>query len=199
MSPCVSVLKPLLLIAGVFSISSAFATPWNLPAQLSDLNTKVRFEVDSTWHLVEGATSHLEGKAWLATENDYESVNVELELPVIAFDTDNKSRNEKLRKVMESDSFPLVKIRTDKTANLCDPVVLKVGESCNGSLSGTITIRDVTKKVELPVIVTANGESYQIKGNSDIQWAEYGVADPSIFVARVAPVAKVFFEVELAK
>jgi len=104
-------IKPLTVFFALVSLlgSTAFAgTRWNLPQQLSDTNTTVTFEVDSTWHLVEGKTAGIHGRVWLENQADTNSINIEVSLPVARFDTDRESRDEKLRTVMYAQRYPEV-------------------------------------------------------------------------------------------
>jgi hypothetical protein len=87
---------------GVFAAFLTGAAPclaasWNLPQDLRDENTKVEFLVDSTWHVVNGSTAGIRGRAWLQTPSDYRSIRAELRFPVGGFNTGNERRDRRLR------------------------------------------------------------------------------------------------------
>lgn len=182
--------------------AQCFAEPtlstWHLPQVLDDTNTTVRFEVDSTWHLVHGATSGLTGKASLQDVNDPTSVKVSLSLPVAKFDTDNSSRDERMNEVMFSDTYPTVSFVGEKLQKRCTPAVVRRDKKCHDELKGKLTILKTTKDVALPLIIQESGAGgFVVEGSLALRWAEYGVEDPSIFIARLNPVVTVFFTARL--
>lgn len=171
---------------------------WNLPVNLDDKNVKVTFELDTTWHQVEGKTSSIIGKAWLKDPQIARSVNVELMLPVGKFNTDNESRDETLREIMDAEKYPEVKFRADGLLKDCLPAQVQLEGRCQDALSATLQIRDVAKKLELPVEITYQRGRYEVSGEVPLKWEEFGVEDPSIFlVATVDPVVKIIFSVQL--
>ncbi|MCB0328657.1 MAG: YceI family protein [Bdellovibrionales bacterium] len=197
-------MRMFVLLCSVFTLAiPAFAqrgeSSWYLPTELSDTNTHVRFELDSTWHLVKGATSHISGKVELTDPSDPTSVQVSISIPVKYFDTDSSSRDKELREVMFAADHPFVKFEGAKLKNLCTPAkVLKDG-SCIDILVGNLSIAKKTASVELPITISATKErDFVISGKLPIAWAEYGVEDPSIFIARVDKIATVFFDLTLS-
>lgn len=187
------------------AVADGTAAPYAwLPYQLSDQNTKVEFEIDSTWHLIHGGTSKVSGKIEQRKSGEPATLLIEAHFPVRMFDTDNESRDERLREVMASELFPEVTVRTSELKGECLEVVKDRLSSphCSGALRGTLTIRDVTKDVELPFKLTPMGEgefpdSYLAEGEFEIKWAEFGVEDPSILIAKLYETAKIKFQVRI--
>jgi polyisoprenoid-binding protein YceI len=173
------------------------ATPqaWHLPQNLSDTNVSVRFTLDSTWHTIHGVTSGITGKASLKDQSDPSSVQMLLTIPVRKFDTDSGSRDRKMRKVMAADTFPDVIFTGAGLLNGCSPEQVQKDGSCSDRIRGKLTIRDVTKQIELPVVIAQNEAGYQITGEIPITWGEYNVEDPSILIASVDPVVEISFKV----
>lgn len=193
--------KQLFLLLLLFFSNAAFAASpasWYLPQELSDKNTNIKFELDSTWHTIHGIVSEVSGQAKLLKLNDPTSVSVKLEFPVIKMDTDSESRDEEMMDVMDQEEFPKIYFEGQGLTNKCSPAKVDKYGACNDSLNGTLKIRDVIKKVELSVQILKADKSYLVKGTLPINWAEFGVEDPSILIASVDDIVKIQFEVVLA-
>lgn len=173
---------------------SASADTWNLPSFLNDSNTKVSFVVDSTWHTVNGKTSNLNGSVALRDKNDPLSIVVDLKIQVKTFDTDWDSRDEKLQECMASDTYPIASFVSTRLSDSCKPTVIDIAGKCSGTLTGTITMRDVSKEVALPVSITKERDSYLISGVLPVKWAEYNIEDPSILIAKLDPIVVISYE-----
>lgn len=188
-----------ILVLLQISAQTAAAQGWNLPAELNDKNTKVGFQVDSTWHLIHGTTKGVTGKAWLENENDPSSVRAKVSLPVNSFNTDNSSRDSRMREVMQADKFNEVVFELVSLGEGCSPTALESLPECRVAGHGRITIRGVTHEVDLPMVVKLKAGTYQVAGTAKIKWPDFGVEDPSILVARLAKEVEVHFAVALAK
>ena len=80
--------------------------PWNLPVSISDDNTTINFQLDTSLHLVKGLASGVSGKIWLENEDQPNSIRAEIRIPVAGFQTGNSNRDEKIKKVMSFLKFP---------------------------------------------------------------------------------------------
>lgn len=171
---------------------------WNLPVQLNDQNTRISFEVDSTWHLVEGKTSGVSGAIWLADQGDPLSIRGDIKIPVARFNTDWESRDEELRHVMDIAHYPDVSFHLAGTQSLCKPDSLVEAASCTGELLGDLEIKSHRAPQAVGVQVRRDGDDFIVAGDFSINWSEFGVEDPSILIAKVQPQAKIMFEIILA-
>jgi len=174
-------------------------SPWRipLPQRLSDQNTKVSFEVDSTWHLVKGETSGITGDLWLANPRDQLSVRAKLQIPVARFNTHGESRDERMREVMDSERSPNVIILIDSVSPQCSVDVFRNGGECKAILQARIKIRGHERVMELHGALNRNSKQMTLSGKAVFGWAEFGVEDPSILVAKLDPNVKVSFLVSL--
>ncbi|MFN8392352.1 MAG: YceI family protein [Bdellovibrionota bacterium] len=189
--------KLLLLLAALLcSSSAAFAADWGLPLELSDKNTKIRFEIDSTWHRVRGTTTGITGKIVLADPADPSTVRGEVHAPVARFDTDNSSRDKTMREVMAAETYPDVKFALSGIEIGCTPSSLAAGQACSATLRGDLTIRGQTKPWEIPATLSLLGNRYELRGTGRLRWSDFGVEDPSIFVARLSKDVTVFIETD---
>jgi polyisoprenoid-binding protein YceI len=181
----------------LFTATCCFALPWNTPQKLSTENSKLEFEVDSTWHKVHGIVKNISGKVWLTETTDPLSVRANLTLPVNSFDTDNQSRDKKMRSVMNEKEFPYVNFDLTSVEGLCLPETLKVDETCHGFAIGDITINNVTMPIRFPISVTSQHGNYLVNGNATIDWPDFDIKDPSIIIAKVYPRVNINFVINL--
>lgn len=185
-----------LLSALLISASSAHATSvayWQLPMNLSDENTKIKFEVDTTWHIVYGNVSGITGKVEMANAKDPTSIKGEIQIPVKNFSTGWDARDKSLLEHMKVEKYPEVQLKINGLKTLCTPAE----EECKTTLLSSLRICDVTKEVEIDAVIKKMNTSYEVSGNYPIKWAEYNVDDPSILVAKVDPTVTVSFSVQL--
>lgn len=183
-----------LFLGLIFSARPVVADTWNLPSPLSDANTKVSFVVDSTFHTINGTTKNLEGMVSLKDKRDPLSITVDLKIQVKTFDTDWDSRDEKLQECMASDTFPLASFTSRRLSDSCKPVIIDIAGRCSGTLTGTLTMRDVSREVELPVQIIKEKDSYLITGVLPVQWADYNIEDPSILIAKLDPTVNISYQ-----
>lgn len=176
---------------------AALGDTWNLPSPLNDSNTKVSFVVDSTWHTVNGTTRNLNGSVVLKDKNDPLSIVVDLKIQVKTFDTDWDSRDEKLQECMASDTYPISSFTSTRLSDNCKPAVIDIAGKCSGTLTGILTMRDVSKEVALPVSITKGPDSYLISGALPVTWADYNIEDPSILIAKLDPVVTISYETKV--
>lgn len=175
----------------------ANAPSWNLPKSLGDENVAVSFDLDTTWHMLHGQTKNITGQASLSNPRDPQSVQVEMKIPVNLFDTDNQSRDERLREVMSASDYPEVVIKTSRMESDCVPADVDKGADCTGKLFGELSIRNVKKSVLLPFTMKKEGDRYSVVGEVEFNWLDFGVEDPSIFIAKVAKKVTVKYSVRL--
>jgi polyisoprenoid-binding protein YceI len=158
---------------------------WNLPQLLNHNNSKISFEVDSTWHRVHFDLKQVSGKVWLANLEDFNSIKAQVHLPVKDFDSDNGSRDSKLRHVMSEDNFPEVVFNLNSLSNLCKPEQLSEGKNCEVLAQGQLQIKDVKEDISFPATISKKDEKFELQAQVIVDWSRYGVEDPSILIATV--------------
>jgi YceI-like domain len=192
-------LKLIYLFALFISLPVKAEEFWNLPKELNDTNIKIKFEVDSTWHTVHGTTKNIKGELSLQDKTDPKSINGSIELPVIDFNTDNSSRDEKMLKVMHADNWPKVEVKFVKVDNICLPDTLLEGRDCSFIVKSKVKISGNEKDIDIPGKVVLESGNYKINGEVNLNWQSFGVEDPSIFIASVDPTVKIIFSIFLNK
>ena len=186
----------LLLIFSLISTDALAqtASPWNLPQKLDDSNTKIAFDVDTTWHIVHGAIKGITGAAKLSDPANPLSISAEIHVPVKSIDTGWGMRNSSLYDHMAADSFPEIIIRTKGIKGSCLPETV-TEQGCKAILQANLSIRDVSKDVDLDIEIKKTPEGYHAAGKYSFAWADYKVEDPSIVMAKVNPTVEVKYSV----
>lgn len=188
------------IISVLYFATPVFSSPWNLPLTINDQNSVVTFEVDSTWHLIKGQTSGATGKVWLANPDDYTTVDGEITLPVSSFNTDNSLRDKRLKEVMEAERFPFVHFSIDRIEGICEPNIVITEAACDIEIIGDLTIRDVVKKIHSSATIEQLDESnFSVRGEIAANWADFGVEDPSILIAKLNQQVVVIYNITLKK
>lgn len=163
---------------------------WQLPQTLDDSSASASFEVDSTWVLVQGTTSGLKGSIERGGPGG-ELIVIQATLPVAKFNTGNESRDEHMREVMHADRFPEVSLRATVPAHKCSPQQVPDTGQCKIKAQGMLTIRDRSLPITVPLILERKVDYIEAKGSFVLRWADYGVEDPSILIARLNPEARI--------
>lgn len=170
---------------------------WEVPQRLLDSNTQVTFEVDSTWHLVKGTTSGVDGRVWLVDSADPLSIRATVRFPVKEFVTGGESRDERMREVMDSEHFPYVTLAVDSFQPHCAPETFTAAVTCPVTLGARLSIRGNEKPVSLTATLTRESERVALSGTTRFLWADFGVEDPSILIAKLDPEVVVSYSVRL--
>ncbi|MCB0322812.1 MAG: YceI family protein [Bdellovibrionales bacterium] len=186
-------LFPCLLLTAT---SAGAEDAWHLPLKLTDENTHIEFNVDTTWHVVTGVVHGVSGSAQLSNPNDAGSVAAEIHVPVTQIDTGWGMRNDSLYEHMAAPKFPEIVFTATSLAGGCTPEALEKAP-CHGTLHGRLHIRDVEHEIDLPLDLKKEGDHIVASGEYKLEWASYHVDDPSIVMAKVEPVVAVTYRVEL--
>lgn len=188
----------------VFSVESLEASPWALPMTLTEKNTSISFELDSTWHLVEGTVESLSGEL-LPKEGDTSGAPTGwVEFPVEALNTGNGMRDSKMRRVMHATQHPKVRLQLEHV-NLCGAdekeILARLADTsaCRGSASGLLTISGVSKPTTFLISLNQEQNHFTVEGSFSLQWADFDIEDPSILIAHIADTVKIKFQVILDK
>lgn len=168
---------------------------WLLPVTLSDANTAVHFAVDSTWHMIHGKTSGLAGELHLADPADPMSIRGTVKIPVAKFDTDNSSRDSRMREVLNEPKYGSVEFTLESVTGTCRPEDLKEGQSCTAKASGVLLIADHKEPVSIDFSITRNTAGFLAGGSAQFSWRLFPIEDPSILIAKLHDDVTVEFQV----
>lgn len=62
-------------------------------------------------------------------------------------------------------------------------------------LLGRLTVRDVTLPLEISATYTWEGANLHLAGKTDLEWAAWGVPDPSVVISTLLPTMSVTFDI----
>ena len=132
-----------ILVSGAFTpISNMAATAWSI----DKAHSKLSFEVTHFFTPVTGQFTDWNSEIYFSPDNLEES-RVDVQIEVSSIDTDNQKRDSHL----QSDDFFNAKKYPHITFT-SDEIVKRDGEN-NFAAIGTLTIKDVSKEIELPFTV----------------------------------------------
>jgi hypothetical protein len=185
-----------MILCGVASVcpaaphkSGAAKNSWNwaLPQTISDANTTVTFDLDSTWHDLHGTSSKISGRAWLEDQTNPLSVKATLNFPVMQLTTGGEMRDERMLEVMDSEHHKYVTLAVDGLTPKCDARLFAEGERCPVELPARLTIRGNERDILLPGVISREAGAIKLSGEVSFSWLDFGVEDPSILIAKLQP------------
>jgi polyisoprenoid-binding protein YceI len=156
--------------------------------------SEIVWEVDASFRSVRSRTRKMGGTAKVVSVGeDGAELEGRLEIESASFDTGNPRRDRTLHeKSLASEEHPsivFVPRRIYRTSSWAEEEVL--------ALEGDLSIRGVTKPVRIPVTLRRRGARLVVAGSTRLQWAEYGVPDPSSFLSKVRPDVQIEAHLEL--
>ncbi len=154
------------------------------PLTLDTASSKLGFTVGSTLEEVTGTARAFTGTL------DPEARSGRLEVTAAALRTGLGPRDARLLAyALEVTRFPTI------TYTVADARGLAAKGGGEAILRGSLTIRDVTLPLDVPVHYGWEGTSLRLSGRVELSWADFGVPDPSVLVATVTPQVSVTFDV----
>ncbi len=135
-----------------------------------------------------------EGVAPFTGHLDTTALKGELTIAANSLTTANGPRDTRMEAYcLESARFTMITFRV--TTITGDSAALKSGVGSGTiSLTGPLTIRDVTKTVSVPASFTYDGTTLRLNGRYDLKWADYGVPDPGVLISTLNPDMYVSFD-----
>ena len=94
---------------------------------------------------------------------------------------------------LETSTFATIRFDLDKIEG-------SAAELASGSGSGAIRLlgrlllRDISAPVAIPSTFTWEGQKLRLSGETTLDWAAFGVPDPSVLIARVEPSVVISFD-----
>ena len=172
-----------LVLVGVYS-SSAGAAPADAPVPTRFLGEcDIAFLVPSTLHDVYGSSRCQPFPVRIARDPSGKEVIpvVEVEVPVAAMDTRNKSRDGQMREMFRSDRFP--RIRGEARDVDVERIRVEIGKVRGGNVSIDLLlrIRDVERKVRATASnLRESGERVTFDLEFPVSLGEFGLKAPSV-------------------
>jgi len=174
-------LKKNIILSTIFllSMTNFEAQAKSYYLKFNEKQSKINFLVSTSLHDVNGDVKKFKGFISIKGEGtNVEKADGSLEITADSLFTNQSQRDSKLKsQVLSVLKFPIIKFKVNDakiTSNKEETIYLK--------LIGPLTIRDVTKNVEIPVRVklSKDNKSASVEGNYIINFKYYNVPDPSI-------------------
>lgn len=147
--------------------------------------TRAELSFNATLHTVDGTMRAKSGKVRLDSETG--TAQGRLVLDATSADTGNSRRDRKMHeKILESGRFPEIVFEVDRISGALN----RTGRS-DILLHGTLEMHGVRKPSVLPATVLIEGDRVQATARITVPYMEWGLADPSFFVLRVAKEVRV--------
>lgn len=165
-------------------LGTALAAPYSF----GEADGTVRFHVQSSAHRIDGRALRF------AAVFDPQARTGSLSIPAAALSTGLGPRDHRLwTYALEAGRFPELGFVVTKVEG--DTAALASGAgSGDVHLLGTLTIRDVSRPVDIPVRWTWEGPILRLHGRTELRWADFGVPDPSVLLSTVEPEVTVAFD-----
>jgi polyisoprenoid-binding protein YceI len=207
----VSTVIKIILLSSFFGFSrSVIADPQEeflLPLSITKNSAQVSFKVESTWHTVSGSIEAIKGEVW--RENNSGGFRAEIDGEVKSFKTGLGMRDRELYKVMAADKYPSVHfslasisgeqgVSGEHSKELCKLSEITEIKPCLASIDAFVTIRGVKKPLRFSgTFKRVAPDRIKLVGKGKLNWAEFGVEDPSILIAKLDKEVRVRFSVEI--
>lgn len=135
-------MKKILFTVAAFAIAaSSFAQTWNLDAAHSKIKFTTKYLVISD---VDGEFKKLDG-TFTSAKSDWSDLNANLSADVNSITTGNDMRDSHLKSddFFNAEKYPSISFKSKSVKNIGGSKLI---------LSGILTIRDVSKQVDIPVV-----------------------------------------------
>lgn len=165
-------------------------------AQINQSESQVRFELDEDLrgerNTVVGTTNQVSGEIAVNPENIQESRVGTILINARTLLTDNDFRNRAIQnQILDTGDYEFITFEPTELTGL--PSTGSIGEEIGFSITGDLTIRDITQSVTFEITVTVVSETQMVgSASATINRSDFGLTIPS-----VRNVANVEEEVEL--
>lgn len=151
--------------------------------KFNEKESKMNFFLSTNLHSVDGQVQKFKGSINIKASDDdtIDSADGALDIMADSLFTNHNQRDGKMKTdVLGISKFPLIKFKV--TGAKITGNKLAQENLLYMKLIGTLTIRDTTKNVEIPVKVklSTNRSSAQVEGKYNLSFKDYNVPDPSI-------------------
>jgi|GEM_PF-747428 len=190
-----SLLLAALGTAGVDSAPSGSAPPPGvLHYTILPSRSTVRFDAHATGHTVHGISHQVSGKVNFDPEDLSRKAEVSFKVEAASLDTDNKSRDKKMREAhLDTARYPVIAFQSTKAEAIAP--TLRADETQEMKVTGTLALHGTEKRITFPVKAVRRGQELVVTGETSLLMTDYGIPIPGFLFMKVKDEVKVMFEV----
>lgn len=169
----IAIFSPLTLLLFLSSVSGwAAMTAYEIHPEKS----KIQFNFDSTLHGIEGEAKEFHSEIQYDPEQNILSLPAEVTIPVSSLRTGNWLRDKDMKRMFKAKDYPFIYWKM--TAWDCTPFSTEKTTVCTGE--GTLTIRDISQKITLPITLSLDSEGPRAVSSVKINLADFKLKPPSV-------------------
>lgn len=180
------------------NISSAYSKDYYY--KFNNKDSKINFELSTNVHPVKADVEKFKGSITIKSNDDknIKSVNGILEIDTTSINTNIALCDVRIQKeTLSTSKYPKIIFKVSDTEVISNKI--SIDNTIDLKLLGTLTIRDTTKKVEIPVKATVSEDknSAIVEGKYKINFNDYNIPDPSVLIAKVNPIIELSFKLKV--
>ncbi len=188
------------LILGFFTFGTQICEAKNYYFKFNDKESKMGFYLETSLHSVNGEVRKFKGNINIKTvdDNTIKDADGLLEVNADSLFTNQNQRDAKMKnEILSVANFPLIKFKINSAKIMSN----KIAEDnmLYLRLIGNLTIRDVTKNIEVPVKIklAPDKSSAVVEGKYTVSFPDYNVPDPSLpIIGKVDPNINISFTIK---
>lgn len=189
-----------MLAAGVALASAGVWASAPVRLEIDPAASEVGFQLDTTFHTVEGHTKAVTGSLSSASGDIFADGRVSVEIEAAKLETGNGSRDKKMREsCLETGKHPKITFVSTAQPAIVSSTKDPAGgyKEVKATVPGDLTIHGVKRAVRLPVEARHEASGWVVTGKIGVKLSDYSIPDPSIFFNKVKDDVTVTFTVRV--
>lgn len=197
--------KSKLLLVTSFNISMFFLNlntsySKDFDYKFNNKDGKITFDLSTNVHPVKANVEKFKGflNVKSSDEKNIDSVNGSLEIDTRSITTSISMCDARMKsETLSVSKYPKIIFKVSDVNVVSNK--LSSDNTINLKLIGNLTIRNTSKKIEVPVKVTVanDKESAIVEGSYKVNFNDFNVPDPSVLIAKVDPVINLSFKLNV--
>jgi len=156
--------------------------------------SKLEYSFKSTLHPVKGVARQFSGEFVFNDTKKLDFKSGEVIVDPALMDSENKKRDHNMYKMFEVLKFPKINYNIDQLKNIKQ---IENG-SYKGGFKGRLTIKDVTRDIDVEVIFQEVEGGYMLEGECEVSLKTFNLKPPSVLgIIRVFDPININFEIYL--
>ncbi|MDP9956375.1 YceI family protein [Epilithonimonas hungarica] len=159
------------LIKAVLTFGVLLMTPLTNAQKLSVQSSNIKIDGTSTLHDWDMTSKQ---SVFSGTVAGNAITNVRFVMKATSLKSKESGLDKNAYKALNTEKYPDIVFTTSS-----------IPTSGTATITGNLTITNATKEVKIPVTVTKNGDSYNIKGTTKIKMTTFGVTPPKLMMGTI--------------